>query len=93
MNFATSSDMYVVAYRYVIKSDKMSFIGNVLKNILKIPTTKYSCAILANATFCKNHLQLNEHSHQTKIPKPEKILKSDEALFIVNNNIKDELSG
>ena len=64
-----------------------------LKNILKIPTTKYSCAILANATFCKNHLQLNEHSHQTKIPKPEKILKSDEALFIVNNNIKDELSG
>ena len=64
-----------------------------LKNILKIPTTKYSCAILANATFCKNHLQLNGHSHQTKIPKPEKNLKSDESLFIVNNNIKDELSG
>ena len=38
VNFATSSDMYVVAYRYVTKSDKMSFIGNVLK---KHPENSY----------------------------------------------------
>ena len=31
--------------------------------------------ILANATFRKNHLQLNEHSYQTKKPKPDKKLK------------------
>ena len=31
VNFATSSDMDVGAYRYVTKYNKMPFIGNVLK--------------------------------------------------------------
>ena len=93
VNFASSSNMYVGAYRYVTKSDKMLFIGNFLKKHpdLEIIPTTYSRAILAKATFPKNRLRLNEHSHQTKKPKPEKIKKSDVALFIVNNSIKDEL--
>ena len=63
VNFATSSIMYVWAYRYVTKSDKMPFIGNVLKKHpdLEIISTTYSSAILANAAFRKNRLQLNEH--------------------------------
>ena len=53
VNFATSSDMYVGAYRYVTKSDKISFIVNVLKKHpdLEIISTAYNRAILANATF------------------------------------------
>ena len=94
VNFAANSDMHVGAYRYVTKSDENPFIGNVLKKHpdLEIISTKYSRAILANATFQKNYLQLNEHSHQTKNPKPEKIKKSDVALFNFNINIKHELS-
>ena len=34
---------------------------------------------------------MNEHSQQTKKPKPEKIKKSDVALFFIKNNIKEEL--
>ena len=65
VNFATSSDMYVRAYRYVTKSDKMSFIGNVFKKSpdLEIVSITYNGAILADATFCKNCLQLNEDSY------------------------------
>ena len=83
LNFATSTDMYAGVYRYVTKSDKMPFIGNVLQKHpgLEIIST-------TNATFRKNRLRLNEHSHQTKYPKPQKIKKSDVALFIINNNIK-----
>ena len=93
VSFAASSDMYVGAYSFGTKSDKMTFVGNVLKkhpNLETISTT-YSCAILENATFRKNRLRLNEHSHQTKKPKPEKIKKSDVALFFIKNNIKEEL--
>ena len=75
VNFATSSDMYVRAYRYVTKSGKMSFIGNVLKKSpdLEIVSITYNRAILADATFCKNALQLNEDSYQTKKLRPENI--------------------
>ena len=85
--------MYVEAYKYVTKSDKMSFIGNLLKKHpdLDIVFTTYSRAILANATFRKNRFRLNWHSHQIKKPNPEKIKKSDAALFIVNSNMKYEL--
>ena len=77
VNFAANSDMHVGAYRYVTKSDENPFIGNVLKKHpdLEIISTTYSRAILVNATFQKNHLRLNEHSHQTKNPKPEKKFK------------------
>ena len=53
VNFAANSYMYVGAYRYVTKSDENPFIGNFLKNHpdLEIISTKYSRAILANATF------------------------------------------
>ena len=93
LNFATSTDMYVGVYRYVTKSDKMPFIGNVLQKHpgLEIISTTYRRPILANATFRKNRLRLNEHSHQTKQPKPQKIKKSDVELFIINNNIKTGL--
>ena len=78
MNFATSSDIYVGAYSYATKSDKMPFIGNVRKKHpgLEIISTTYSRAILANATFRKNRLQLSEDSHQTKKPKPKRSLKT-----------------
>ena len=93
MNFAISTNMYVWTYRCVTKSDKMPFIGSVLKKNpdLEIISTTYSRDILTNAAFRKNHLQLNIDSHQIKKPKPEKFLKRDVALFFVNNNIKDGL--
>ena len=93
MNFTISSDMYVGARRYVTKSDKMPFSGNVSQKLpaLEIISTTCSRAILANITFRKNRLRLNEHSRQTKNLKPEKIKKNDVALFFVSNNIKDEL--
>ena len=71
-NFATGSEMYVGTYRYFTKSDKMRFIGNVLKKHrdLGIICTTYSRAILTNSNFRKNRIQLSEHSHQTKKPKP-----------------------
>ena len=53
VNFATRSDIYVEGYRYVTKSDKMPFIGNVLKKHpdLEIISTKHRHAILANVFF------------------------------------------
>ena len=53
--------MYVEAYKYDTKSDKMPFIGNLLKKHpdLDIVFTTYSRAILANATFPKNRFRLN----------------------------------
>ena len=93
MNFAISTNMYVWTYRYVTKSDKMPFIGSVLKKNpdLEIISTTYSRDILTNAAFRKNRLQLNVDSHQIKKLKQEKFLKRDVALFFVNNNIKDGL--
>ena len=86
--------MYIGAYRYVTKSDKMPFIGNILKKHrdLEIISTTRRRAILANSTFQMNRLRLNEHSRETKKPKPEKIQKSVAALFIVNNNLKTSYS-
>ena len=68
VNFASSSNMYVGAYRYVTKSDKMPFIGNILKKHpdLEIISTTRRRAILANSTFQMSRLRLNEHSHETK---------------------------
>ena len=77
VNFATSSDMDVAAYRCVAKYNKMPFIGNVLKKYpdLEIISTTCNRAILANATFRKNRLQLNEHSHQPKNQNQKKMKK------------------
>ena len=93
MDFTISSDMYAGACRYVTKSDKMPFIGNVYQKppVLEIISTTSSRAILANITIRKNRLRWNEPSNQTKNPKPEQIKKNDVALFFVSNNIKDEL--
>ena len=55
----------------------------------EIISITYNRAVLA--IFRKNRLQLNEHSHQAEKLKPNKNKISNEALFIVNNNIKDYL--
>ena len=67
---------------------KWSLLAIFWKNIetWKLFSQHTAVFFLANVTFRKICLQLNENSYQTKKPKPTKKLKSDVALVIVNSS-------
>ena len=93
VHFGVSGDMYAGAYRYATKSDKQPFIGHVLMkhpNLAKLSET-YNRAIMANSTFRKNCQQRELAELAPKKPKQNRMKKGDVAMFIVENDIKNEL--
>ena len=100
VNFSTSSDMYIGAYRYVTKMDKCPIIKNVLRKHpnLDLISHTYNQAVMANNTFCNNKRKAmlasagQGSSTSRNENKPKRLKKGDVAMFVVKNAIHDEIS-
>ena len=95
-NFASSSEMYVGAYRYATKTDKNFFVGNVLSKHpnLELISQTYARAIQANNTFRNNNKKRRAKTDTEEEPAKKKNrskLKWDLALFIVENKVRSEV--
>ena len=98
VNYATSSAMYMGAFRYATKNDRDFYMGNVLKkhpNCGMVSDT-YQRALSANNTYCHNvdskrAASASSSRQSTTTEKKKRIQKSDVAMFIVENNIHTEL--
>ena len=100
VNFSTTSEMYIGAYRYVTKMDNCPIIKNVLKKHpnLELISQTYHRAVMANNTFCDNTNKRKAvsasagSSTSKKEDKPKRLKKGDVAMFIVENAIHDEVA-
>ena len=93
VHFGVSGNTYAGAYQYTTKSDKHPFIGHVLMkhpNLEKLSET-YNRAIMANSTFRENGQQRELAEPASKKPKQSRMKKGDVAMFIVENDVKNEL--
>ena len=95
VNFSSSNGMYIGAYRYVTKTDKMPFIGSILKQhpkTLDIISNTFTRAIEANRTYRRNrtehHAAVADENNKSK---PAKLKKGDIAMWIIEQNIKSEV--